>query len=525
MSKRSCVMLAIAFRVSGIDEPCDFKRVNMSVLSPEQVRKKYMNKQPLVLTHLTDDWLAHERWSRNDLLNTYGHVSVSAHHVHIGVRKFWEFTNLTVKDVVGGHAAFIYAHHPMAREMRHDIIVPKLFARKNYSFSVSLGSRNSHVPAHAHDESWLAHIEGRKLWIITKPGVASEWLKSYADPCTLPRDAFKDPKGKRELKRCVVVPGEVMYLPAYWNHAICNLDSHTVAAGFLGSFHSDAASAAGTGSLTLVDEAMKKLAPEKVQEATTEALRVASQLGHVPLVSYLLDQYSGASGDAESSLHSAALGGHLAVLELLINRRVNPWGNNGYASFIDAVHSGYLEAARYMWSLHSDAKRLVKELVQLNEQPMHLASRGGHREVVEFLRAVGFSLRPKARSSGQTPLYIAAEMGHVDLVRYLVTNKADPHTRAGNGWHAIHAAANQGHVNVVSELLERRASVHQATSIDGDQPLHQAAHAGHVDLVSFLLKARADIDAEFKGGLRPSVVAAQSGHRPVSRLLSNYEEL
>ena len=59
----------------------------------------------------------------------------------------------------------------------------------------------------------------------------------------------------------------------------------------------------------------------------------------------------------------------------------------------------------------------------------------------------------KAADGGYTPLYIASEQGHADVVRVLLDNGADASLRTSDGETALQVATRCGHTEVMS-LLE-----------------------------------------------------------------------
>ena len=63
----------------------------------------------------------------------------------------------------------------------------------------------------------------------------------------------------------------------------------------------------------------------------------------------------------------------------------------------------------------------------------------------------------------------------------------------------LYIAAQEGHLPVVSALLDAKADVNQATD-DGDTPLHVAAQVGHLPVVSALLDAKADVNRAADNG-------------------------
>jgi len=60
---------------------------------------------------------------------------------------------------------------------------------------------------------------------------------------------------------------------------------------------------------------------------------------------------------------------------------------------------------------------------------------------------------------GYTPLYTAAEEGHVEVVRVLLNHGANVNITDKNGFSPLYAADQRRHVEVVRELLNRGAKV------------------------------------------------------------------
>ncbi|URD84677.1 Ankyrin repeat [Musa troglodytarum] len=91
-----------------------------------------------------------------------------------------------------------------------------------------------------------------------------------------------------------------------------------------------------------------------------------------------------------------------------------------------------------------------------------------------------------------SPLHIAASLGHSDLVREILTvNPELAHGRNREGLSALHLAAAQGHLSVVNELLQYAAAakICLATDNDGFMPAHTAALRGRLEVLTVLLDA------------------------------------
>jgi hypothetical protein len=97
---------------------------------------------------------------------------------------------------------------------------------------------------------------------------------------------------------------------------------------------------------------------------------------------------------------------------------------------------------------------------------------------------------------GNTPLHLAANNGHTDIVHHLVTAKAETLHRVNQrGDTALHLAAKNGHTSVVRLLLKHGAQVNEQNS-RGETPLHLAAYNRHqISVNVIVMVADVNVDA------------------------------
>ncbi|KAJ8404118.1 hypothetical protein AAFF_G00344680 [Aldrovandia affinis] len=120
---------------------------------------------------------------------------------------------------------------------------------------------------------------------------------------------------------------------------------------------------------------------------------------------------------------------------------------------------------------------------------------------------------------GLTPLALAAQCGHLDIVRALLQKGADVESQALDSATILFEAAASGSPAVISLLLEYGADAN-VPKHNGHLPIHRVAHRGHLEALDILIPVTT-FEAVEDSGISPLHSAAAGGHTVcLERLLS-----
>ncbi|GFO37187.1 serine/threonine-protein phosphatase 6 regulatory ankyrin repeat subunit a-like [Plakobranchus ocellatus] len=150
---------------------------------------------------------------------------------------------------------------------------------------------------------------------------------------------------------------------------------------------------------------------------------------------------------------------------------------------------------------------------QQGQTPLHLAAENNHSDVVKLFLKHRPELVTMANTNGMTCAHIAAARGSAAVIKELMRFNKVIMTTARNKTNdstALHLAADGGHSQVVKVLLEAGASALEENA-DGMTALHLAAKHGHIDVMNELNTYIPFKTASAKTGLTALHVAAVHG--------------
>jgi len=148
--------------------------------------------------------------------------------------------------------------------------------------------------------------------------------------------------------------------------------------------------------------------------------------------------------------------------------------------------------------------------------PLFIASQGGHSEIVSILLAAQAD-PSQACFGGATPLYMASSRNHAEVVRLLVRAGAPVDALANGYYTPLLAAVSHGCDEAARTLLAEGADVHVRSDKWGTY-VHAAAKSGKVDMLKILIAFDADLEVLFDG-LAAQALAERRGHTEAAILL------
>lgn len=179
-----------------------------------------------------------------------------------------------------------------------------------------------------------------------------------------------------------------------------------------------------------------------VDSKGSSPLHLAAWSGNVDIVRLLLSgpsicNVNLTTKDDETALHCAAQYGHTQVVSLLLEHACDPGIRNcrGETALELAAQYGRLETVELLVrtdpTLIQCLKRTTPDIV-FPHTPLHLASRNGHKAVVEVLLRAGFNVNMRTKSG--TALHEAALCGKVEVVRTLLEHGVNTSIRDSNNY-------------------------------------------------------------------------------------------
>eukprot|EP00731_Ephydatia_muelleri_P037731 Em0548g3a len=188
-------------------------------------------------------------------------------------------------------------------------------------------------------------------------------------------------------------------------------------------------------------------------------LMLAAMNGHTSTVKLLLDMGSDISAQIETNRNTAltlaCFQGRHEVVNLLVERQANVEhrAKTGLTPLMEAASGGYHEVGKVLIAKGADVN--AAPVPSSRDTALTIAADKGHCKFVHLLLTHAAHVDVKNKK-GNSPLWLACNGGHLDVVRLLVEHEpgADVDSQDNRKVSCLMAAFRKGHSKVVKYLVE-----------------------------------------------------------------------
>jgi outer membrane protein TolC len=186
------------------------------------------------------------------------------------------------------------------------------------------------------------------------------------------------------------------------------------------------------------------------------------------------------------------------------------------SDMVTAVKKNDVEKARQLVRTY---RGLIGKSAFMKWTVTHFAAFFGNARMVEERLKEGKDANAMTITDS-TPLYLAAEQGHKEVVEVLLRYKANPNIQSEmEKWTPLMRASTRGYEDICDMLIKGGADVNLKSNL-GRTALHTAAEQGFTDIVKMLITAGADVNAKTNSGNTALDLARREGYFELADFLT-----
>ena len=186
-----------------------------------------------------------------------------------------------------------------------------------------------------------------------------------------------------------------------------------------------------------------------------------------------------------------------------------------FKAAIRAIHNQDLNDLR---SIINKNKAILNDIEDSKGNTLlNVAVIEGHIEIVKYLVSDGADLNQQD-SSEETPLIIAIKEGKLDLIAYFLSQGADVNVKVYFNETPLHKAVDKGELEIVKLVVTNGADLNLKNN-QKETPLFVAVESNQTNVAEYLISQGADVNIKNQRARYPLHIAAYNGNLELVKLL------
>ncbi|KAK2731510.1 ankyrin unc44 [Colletotrichum kahawae] len=247
-------------------------------------------------------------------------------------------------------------------------------------------------------------------------------------------------------------------------------------------------------------------------------LLAAAAAGDLRTMKHLLSRgarLDAVGGEGYLPIHMAAHKNRVEILHLLFksDSPIDPLTEHGETPLTIAMHLGCYEAAQFLIEIGANVDHAAPGAERIICQALKA---GNTRIAMALVRGGADLTTPLRRDTSMTPIHQAAHLGQNNVIATMIKAGVDLDTRTWPGYTPLFFAAEAGHIASVRLLLAGGAHLRERSKSCGNLLFVSTAHPA---MMKFLIELGLDPNERDHHGATPLHYAALNGHTTTVKLL------